>query len=67
MEQPEPNFLGFDGIVCNEETTDVLQRRPVRSISITRIGKETNKLRRQLADAGLGSEALPEYGANETM
>jgi hypothetical protein len=63
----EPNFLAFDGTVCEEETTGVLRRRPVTMLSITHIGKETNEIRNISANAGLDDDSPIAYDSSDAF
>jgi hypothetical protein len=41
---PETKSLGPDGNVCSKETRGLLQRRSIRVLSVTHVGKESNRL-----------------------
>jgi hypothetical protein len=41
---PEMKSLGPDGQVCSKQSRGLLQRRPVTVLSITHVGKESNRL-----------------------
>lgn len=67
IRRAEPDFLAFDGTVCEEDTTGVLERRPVRALSLTHIGKEMDEIKNTLADVGLDDCSPIQYGADEVF
>jgi hypothetical protein len=59
---PEPKSLGPDGRPCARDTFGLLSRRPVQTLSITHIGKETNLLDEiQAGLIGDEEQVLTEY------
>jgi len=59
---PEPKSLGPDGQPCTRRTVGLLSRRPVRALTVTHVGKETNLLDEiQAGLVGEEEQALVEY------
>ncbi len=59
---PEPKSLAPDGRPCTRATTGLLDPRPIRALSITHVGKETNLLDEiQAGLIGDEDEVLTEY------